>query len=104
MTSEVKNTLKEMKNNKAPGIDKVTNDIMILGGEKSVKQITNIFIQISETKNIPVEWKEAKMIILYKKGDTRDNKKYRPISLLSHMYNLLTRILQQQKKNGKGSR
>ena len=50
MTSEVKKTLKEMKNNKAPGIDNLKSDIMKLGGEESVKQLTNIFNQILETK------------------------------------------------------
>ena len=39
MTPEVKKTLREMKY-KAPVIDNLTNDIMILGGEESVKQIT----------------------------------------------------------------
>ena len=51
MTSEVKKTLKEMKNNKAPDIDNLISDIMILGGEESVKQLTHFFIQILETKN-----------------------------------------------------
>ena len=51
MTSEVKKTLKEMKNNKAPGIDNLTSDIMILRGEQSVKQLTKFFNQILETKN-----------------------------------------------------
>ena len=40
MTSEVKKTLKEMKNNKAACIDNLTSD-MILGGEESMKQITH---------------------------------------------------------------
>ena len=96
MTSEVKKTLKEMKNNKAPGIDNLTSDIMILGGEESVKQLTKNFNQILETKKIPAEWKEAKMIILHKKGDMRDIKNYRPICLFSHMYKLFTRILQKR--------
>ena len=38
MTSEVNKTLKEMKNNMAPGIDNLTSDVMILGGEESAKQ------------------------------------------------------------------
>ena len=50
MTSEVKKTLREMKNNKAPGIDNLTSDIMILGGEESVTQLTNFLNQILETK------------------------------------------------------
>ena len=49
-----------------------------------------------ETKQVAAEWKEANMIILHKKGDMEDVKDYRPISLLSHMYTLFTRILQIQ--------
>ena len=50
MTSEVKKTLKEMKNNKAPGIDNLASDVMILEGEESVKQITFFIYQTLETK------------------------------------------------------
>ena len=70
ITSEVMKSTKEMKNNKAPGIDNLTSYITILGGEESVKQITNMVNQILGTKK-PVEWKEAKMIILHKKGDIK---------------------------------
>ena len=45
MTSEVNKTLKEMKNSKAPGIDNLTSDIMILRGEESVKQLTHFLIR-----------------------------------------------------------
>ena len=38
--SEVKKPLKEMKNSKDSGIDNLTNDVMILGREKSVKEMT----------------------------------------------------------------
>ena len=85
MTSEVEKTPKEMKNNTAPGIDNLASDIMILGGEESVKKLTQIFNQILETKtkqnkqkkkkttkkqkqkqkNPPAEWKETKLIILH---------------------------------------
>ena len=37
MTSEVKQTLKEMKNNKAMSIDNPTSDVMTLGGEELIK-------------------------------------------------------------------
>ena len=67
MTSEVKKTLKEMKNNKATSVDNLTSGIVILGGEESVKQLTKNFNHILVTKKIPAEWKEAKMIILHKK-------------------------------------
>ena len=43
---------------------------------------------------IPSSWNEAKIIILYKKGDPDDIKNYRPISRLAHSYKLFTRLLQ----------
>ena len=42
VTSDVRKILKEMKNNKAPSIENLTNDVMILGGEGSEEQITKI--------------------------------------------------------------
>ena len=39
-------------------------------------------------------WHEAKIVILFKKGDPKDIKNYRPISLLSHSYKIFTRLLQ----------
>ena len=52
-----------------------------------MKQLTKTFNQILETKKIPAEWKEAKMIILHKKGDMRDIKLYRPTcTSCSHGY------------------
>ena len=52
MTSEVKKTMKEMKNNKTPGTDNLASDVMILAGEVSLKQITKILNLISETKKM----------------------------------------------------
>ena len=49
MMSEVKKTPKETKSNKAPGIDILTNNVMILGGEESVKQIV-IFYDFRDKK------------------------------------------------------
>ena len=49
---------------------------------------------ILRTKQIPNSWHEAKIVILFKKGDPKDIKNYRPISLLSHSYKIFTRLLQ----------
>ena len=96
MEAEIEKALKEMKKNKSPGNDQLTSDIIRLGGYEALKQITTIFNNILRTQKIPHEWKEAKIIILFKKGDRKDIKNYRPISLLSHMYKLFTRVLQKR--------
>ena len=56
--------------------------------------LTNIFNNILKTKQIPDSWHEAKIVILFKNGDPKDIKNYRPISLLSHSYKIFTRLLQ----------
>ena len=37
---------------------------------------------------------EAKIVLLFKKGDPKDTKNYRPISLLPNSYEIFTRLLQ----------
>ena len=81
-------------------MDGITSDIIKLegvgeeGGPIVLTYLTNIFINILKTKQIPDSWYEAEMVILFKKGDPKDIKNYRPIILLSHSYKIFTRLLQ----------
>ena len=84
---EIENTLKSLKKGKAPGIDNITSDILKLGGKEVIKALKTIFNNILDSQEIPEMWREAKMIILHKKGERRDIKNYRPVSLLSHSIN-----------------
>ena len=88
-----------MSKRKAPGPDDITSDMFILGGEPVLKYLTKTFNEILTTTKIPPTWDEAKVIIIYKKGDPGDIKNYRPISLLSHSYKLFTRLLQTRMEN-----
>ena len=83
-----------MKRHKARGVDGITSDIMKLGGPIILTYLTNIFNNTLKTKQIPDSWYEAKIVILFKKGDHKNIKNYRPISLLSHSYKIFTRLLQ----------
>ena len=62
--SEVKEAINQMKENKAPGIDDITSDIIKLGGEEMETQLVILFNRILESKKVPSSWKEAKTIIL----------------------------------------
>ena len=91
---EVERAIKRMKRHKAQGVDGITSDIIKLGGPMVLTYLTNIFNNILRTKQIPDSWDEAKIVILFKKGDPKDIKNYRPIRLLSHSYKIFTRLLQ----------
>ena len=95
---EVEVAIKEMKKNKATGLDEITKDILEEGGNAIITQLVRLFNQIIIKKYIPKSWKEAKIILLHKKGDKSDIKNYRPISLLSHLYKLFTKIVQNRLK------
>ena len=91
---EVERAIKRMKRHKAQGVDGITSDIIKLGGPMVLTYLPNIFNNILKTKQIPDSWHEAKIVILFKKGDPKDIKNYGPISLLSHSYKIFTRLLQ----------
>ena len=96
---EVTHAIAQMKDNKAPGIDEITSDIIKAGGDEAAIQLTKLYNQILQSKKIPQKWKEAKVILLHKKDDKADIKNYRPISLLSHVYKIFTKIIQTRLKD-----
>ncbi|GFR95949.1 RNA-directed DNA polymerase (Reverse transcriptase) domain containing protein [Elysia marginata] len=90
---EVIKCLNEMSKNNAPGPDEITSE---LGGAPAISYLTKALNQILTLKEIPPSWHEAKIIILYKKGDPGDIANYRPISLLSHSCKIFTRLIQKR--------
>ena len=64
---EVERAIKRMERHKAQGVDRITSDIIKLGGPVVLTYLTNIFNNILKTKQIPDSWHEAKIVILFKK-------------------------------------
>ncbi|CAG9840644.1 unnamed protein product [Diabrotica balteata] len=91
--NEIRRALKEMKNNKSPGKDGVTVEMLKHGGKTTREVLYILMNKILMTKQIPNSWNEAITLLLFKKGDKKDLKNYRPITLLNVMYKLLTKIL-----------
>ena len=74
--------------------------------------IARLFNKCLNQKKIPQAWKSAIMIILHKKGDMRDLRNCRPISLIYFMHKVFSHVLkrmsntlnQQQPKEEAGFR
>lgn len=45
------------------------------------------------TASVPEPWKNVNVILIHKKGDVKDLKNHRPISLLSVNYKVLTQVI-----------
>ena len=81
-----------MKKGKAPGEDEILTDVLKEGGEVVISKLADLFTQCIREGKIPDNWSNAIIILLHKKGNITDLGNYRPISLLSNVYKLFTKI------------
>ena len=82
-----------MSSSKAPGEDQMVVEMIKAGGKIALKKIQELFSAVLGTETVPKERKSAIIILIFKKGDKKDLANYRPISLLSHIYKLLMKVV-----------
>ena len=70
-------TIKKLKRKKASDEEKLTNEIILEGGDEMVNSITYMFREISVTQQIPNQWKTMRFKSIHKKGSKllMDNKR-----------------------------
>ena len=90
---EIKRALKGMKRGKTPGEDGISIDLILDAGDIATVKLANLFNKCLLSGKTPKAWKNATIILLHKKGDKKDLKNYRPISLLSVTYKLFTKVI-----------
>lgn len=95
---EIELALKKTKNNRSPGEDNIMSDAIRIGGQSLLEKLRDLFNLCLFNRWIPKGWHDSIVILLHKKGDTADLENYRPISLLSHLYKLFTRIITTARK------
>ncbi|KAH1026597.1 hypothetical protein HUJ05_000237 [Dendroctonus ponderosae] len=98
-SNKVRKALHEMKNNKSPGEDGVVVEAMKLAGTKFLQALVKIFNKCIIEAITRTQSHTAVMILLHKKGETTGLKNYRPISLLSNIYKLFTKVLTKRLEN-----
>ena len=89
---EIKASVSQMNNNKAPGIDGITAEILKNGGEKMIDLLEQVIQSVWESE-VPKDWRDAILVSLYKKGLKSDCSNFRGISLLSIVGKLFSRII-----------
>ncbi|KAI8420615.1 hypothetical protein MSG28_007859 [Choristoneura fumiferana] len=90
---EIRVALKQLKNNKAPGDDGITTELLRAGGKPVLVVLQRLFNSVILEGTTPEAWHRSVVVLFFKKGDNTLLKNYRPISLLSHVYKLFSRVI-----------
>ena len=90
---ETLRVIRNLRNNRAPGEDSVTSELIKYGGRKLWNRIHQLIQTVRKTEHMPQEWNTAIICSIYKKGDKLECRNYRGISLLNVTYKLFTNLL-----------
>ena len=85
--------IRDMKDNKSPGVDEIPLTLLLEIVEQISIPLATVFNLALEEGVVPLEWKEANIIPLFKKGSRSKSENYRPLSLTSVICKLLERLI-----------
>ena len=92
--TELTNSMKKLKKKKAPGPDKIHNEMLLNLGQKGKEVLLALYNKTWEHGLIPTPWKLATINPILKKGKRADQPgSYRPISLTSCVGKLAERMV-----------
>ena len=90
---ELQDAIKSSANRKSPGADGLPAEVYKCFNSSCLTHFLQTLNMIADCGYMPNEWKEGRIILLYKKGDKEDIMNYRPITLLNADYKILCKIL-----------
>ena len=85
--------IRDMKDNKSHGVDGIPPKLLLEIVEQISIPLATVFNMSLEKGIVPLEWKEANIIPLFKKGSRNKSENYRPVSLTSVICKLLERLI-----------
>ncbi|KAJ8408520.1 hypothetical protein AAFF_G00259340 [Aldrovandia affinis] len=80
---EVDRAIKSLKNNKVPGPNEVSTELLKHGREVVVESLTHLFNLIWHSEDVSAYWRSGVIVTLPKKGNQSDCNNWQGITLLS---------------------
>ena len=90
---EVEHALRGMPENKSPGPDGITTEMLVAAGEIGILELTEMSNMIYNQGSFPNELNKSIFITIPKVNGTIKCEKHRTISLMSHVTKLVLRIV-----------
>ena len=91
--NELLTALMRTKSKSAPGEDDIAAEFYKYGGEKVQDELLDICNGVLMSGQVPQIWKDAIIVPIFKKGDSRMTANYRGISLSSHAGKIFERMI-----------
>jgi sorting nexin-29 len=93
---EVEEAVKHQRNERAPGGDQLTAELLKCGGPYLIRYLHRLIIEIWERGEMPEEWKTGLICPIFKKGDKLNCSNYRGVTLRNVAYKVFFGILQRR--------
>ena len=98
--AEIKTAIKGLKNGKASGIDDITSEMLKADINFTAKRVKELLDKVWEQEKTPEKWRRGLIIKLPKKGNLRECRNWRGITLLPVVSKILGRIIVDRIRRG----
>ena len=85
--------IRTTQESKAPGRDGIPVEVWIFGDVQLINCLHKLILERWDAQKVPQDWMDASIVLLFKKGDRKDCRNYRGISLLATDGKILSRVL-----------
>jgi hypothetical protein len=93
LNCEVEHAIRTQKNDKSPGEDNIRNELLKIAIDVIINPLTQLFNAVLKEEIIPTQWTKNIITLLHKKGDKNEINNYRPISLMSNIYKVFSKVI-----------